>query len=71
MKSRCSRFIVSGTALLLFLLSGSCAVNPVSGGHGLMLLSESDEIKLGKQTDVEVREQYVFPGSDGEREKRR
>jgi predicted Zn-dependent protease len=33
-------------------------MNPVSGGPELMLLSESDEIKLGKQTDAEVRKQY-------------
>jgi len=58
MESKCSRFIFLGVALLLFLLSGSCAVNPVSGGSELMLLSESDEIKLGKQTDAQVRKQY-------------
>ena len=58
MESKCSRFIFLGVALLLFLLSGACAVNPVSGGSELMLLSESDEIKLGKQTDAQVRKQY-------------
>lgn len=58
MESKCSRFIFLGVALILFLLSGSCAVNPVSGGSELMLLSESDEIKLGKQTDAQVRKQY-------------
>jgi predicted Zn-dependent protease len=47
-----------GVVLILFLLSGSCATNPVSGGPELMLLSESDEIKLGKQTDAEVRKEY-------------
>jgi predicted Zn-dependent protease len=50
--------MVLGVVLILFLLSGSCATNPVSGGPELMLLSESDEIKLGKQTDVQVRKQY-------------
>jgi predicted Zn-dependent protease len=44
--------------LIFSLLSGSCATNPVSGGPELMLLSESDEIKLGKQTDAEVRKEY-------------
>jgi len=58
MESKGSRFILLGVALILFLLSGSCAMNPVSGGPELMLLSESDEIKLGKQTDAEVRKQY-------------
>ena len=58
MKSKCSRGIVLGVVLFFFLLSGSCATNPVSGGPELMLLNESDEIKLGKQTDAEVRKQY-------------
>ena len=58
MQGKCSRVLVLGVALILFLLSGSCATNPVSGGPELMLLSESDEIKLGKQTDAEVRKQY-------------
>jgi predicted Zn-dependent protease len=58
MKSKCSRGIVLGVVLILFLLSGSCATNPVSGGPELMLLNESDEIKLGKQTDAEVRKEY-------------
>jgi predicted Zn-dependent protease len=58
MKSKCSRGIALGVGLILCLLSGSCATNPVSGGPELMLLSESDEIKLGKQTDAEVRKEY-------------
>jgi predicted Zn-dependent protease len=36
----------------------SCAVNPVSGKHELMLLSEADEVKLGHQTDAEVIKEY-------------
>jgi len=36
----------------------SCAVNPVTGKRQLMLLSESDEIQLGKQTDEEVLRSY-------------
>jgi len=58
MESKCLRLMVLGVVLILFLSSGSCAVNPVSGGPELMLLSESDEIQLGKQTDVQVRNQY-------------
>ena len=38
----------------------SCAVNPVSGKHELMLLSEADEVKLGRQTDAEVIKEYVL-----------
>jgi predicted Zn-dependent protease len=58
MQGKCSRVFALGLALILFLLSGSCATNPVSGGPELMLLSESEEIQLGKQTDAEVRKEY-------------
>ena len=52
------------TAFLEFGLIGllswivSCAVNPVSGKQELMLLSEADEVKLGRQTDAEVVREY-------------
>jgi predicted Zn-dependent protease len=36
----------------------SCARNPVTGKQEFMLLSESDEIKMGKQTDVSVVQMY-------------
>jgi predicted Zn-dependent protease len=42
--------------LLLWILS--CATNPVSGKRELMLLSESDEIKLGQETDLQVVSEY-------------
>ncbi len=47
----------------LFLLSLlcfpiACAVNPVTGEHQLMLLSEEDEIRLGQQTDSQVVSEY-------------
>jgi len=58
MESKGFKRMVLGVVLILFLLSGSCAMNPVSGGPELMLLSESEEIQLGKQTDVQVRKQY-------------
>lgn len=41
----------------LFLIA-SCAVNPVSGRYELMLLSESDEIRLGQETDKEIIQKY-------------
>lgn len=58
MERRGSRFILLGGVVMLLLLCGSCAVNPVSGGPELMLLSESDEVRLGQQTDAQVRKQY-------------
>jgi predicted Zn-dependent protease len=50
-----------GWVLALFLLTAwliTCAVNPVTGKRELMLLSEADEVALGKQTDQEVVATY-------------
>src|SRR4030066_1172720 len=47
-------FCLAGFLFLIF----SCALNPVSGKHELMLLSEADEIDLGRQTDAEVVKEY-------------
>ncbi len=46
------------TLLLSLSLFGGCAVNPVSGKQDLVLLSESDEIALGRKTNEEVLQQY-------------
>jgi predicted Zn-dependent protease len=52
--------------LLIILFSfSSCAVNPVTGKKELNLISESQEIALGKQTDIEVRKEYgVYANPD-------
>jgi len=42
----------------LILLSVSCAINPVTGKRELSLISEQQEIALGKQTDSEIKAQY-------------
>jgi predicted Zn-dependent protease len=42
----------------LLLWTASCAVNPVSGQRELMLISESEEIQLGGQTDADVVRQF-------------
>lgn len=43
----------------------SCAVNPVTQKRELMLLSRSDEIALGQQTDAEVTSTYgVYPDAN-------
>lgn len=36
----------------------SCAINPVTGKKEFMLLTESDELALGKQTDMQVVQTY-------------
>ncbi len=40
------------------LLLPSCAVNPVTGKQELMLLSEGEEVNLGRETDAEIIKQY-------------
>jgi len=46
--------LVSIMVLALIIWAISCAVNPVTGKREFMLLTESDEIALGQQTDQEV-----------------
>ncbi len=47
-------FCLMGFLLWIF----SCATNPVTGKQELMLLSESDELKLGQETDLQVVKEY-------------
>ncbi|MGB7297448.1 MAG: M48 family metalloprotease [Candidatus Aminicenantales bacterium] len=47
--------------ILVICLMG-CAVNPVTGKKELSLISESQELALGKQTDAEIRQQYGIYG---------
>lgn len=47
---------------MLFLIIGSCAVNPVTGKRELMLVSEEQEIAMGKQSDPAVVAQFgLYP----------
>jgi len=46
------------TVVLIAALILACATNPVTGKKELMLLSESDEIDLGQQSDKEIVAQY-------------
>jgi predicted Zn-dependent protease len=54
--------------IVLFTFSSifsSCARNPVTGKQEFMLLSEGDEIKMGKQTDASVVQMYgVYDDDD-------
>ena len=40
--------------LVLSLLLATCAKNPVTGKREVMLMSESEEIKLGAESDPEI-----------------
>ena len=47
-------------ALLAVLVPLSCAINPVTGKRELMLVTQQDEIALGKQSDQEIGQTYGF-----------
>jgi predicted Zn-dependent protease len=49
------RFLVT---LVIVLGVVSCATNPVTGKRELAMLSESDEIKLGRENDPKIRAAY-------------
>ncbi|GAB4372131.1 MAG: M48 family metalloprotease [Calditrichia bacterium] len=51
--------------VVLLALVISCAVNPVTGKRELMLLSEAEEIQLGKETDVSIVQTYgIYPDEE-------
>ena len=43
--------------LVLVLVACSCATNPATGRRQVILMSEAEEVQLGKQSDAEVRKQ--------------
>ena len=43
------------TSLLLF---AGCAVNPVTGRQNFTLMSEAEEMRTGRQADVDIRNEY-------------
>ncbi len=50
-------FVAAG---LILLLVAGCAVNPVTGKKELSLISEAGEISMGKETDVQIGQEYGF-----------
>jgi len=46
-----------GAALVLLFAGVACATNPATGRRQLILMSEAEEISLGRQADAEVRQQ--------------
>ncbi len=56
------RFLLALGALLA--LAG-CAQNPVTGRQDFVMMSEAEELRLGRQSDAEVRKEYgvyAYPG---------
>ena len=54
MRSRLLSIIIAAASLLLT----DCAQNPVSGNPNFVTMSESQEVQIGRQEDVNVRQQY-------------
>jgi len=50
--------VIGFLILALLYFPTGCAVNPVTGEHQLMLLSEEDEIRLGLESDSQVTSEY-------------
>ena len=53
--------VITGTGIIILIILAwfiSCAVNPVTGKRELMLLTESDELAMGQQTDQAVIQEY-------------
>jgi len=53
-----NRYFFGLVILLMVVLFASCAVNPVSGKKELMLFSEKQEIAMGQETDLQIRQQF-------------
>jgi predicted Zn-dependent protease len=53
------------SVVIALALAVACATNPATGRHQLMLMSEAQEVQLGRQSDADVRKQmgvYNDPG---------
>ena len=56
------KFVISIIILTIVIWAISCAVNPVTGKKEFMLLTQNDEIALGKQSDRDVVATYgLYP----------
>jgi predicted Zn-dependent protease len=65
MKKKLTFYSAYITCILTILWFLSCAINPVTGERELMLLTEKDEIKMGKETDKQIIVMYGIY-SDGQ-----
>src|SRR3990172_6669237 len=52
------KYLLSYLLFALSFVTGGCAVNPVTGQQDLVLMSEQEEIALGRKTNQQVLEQY-------------
>ncbi|MCU0395262.1 MAG: hypothetical protein MUF29_05100, partial [Chitinophagaceae bacterium] len=56
------------TAFALLFMCSSCAENPVTGKKQVALMTEAQEIALGKESDPQIVAQYgIYPDSNLQR----
>src|SRR5688500_4617122 len=58
MKRLFRRTVLSALALVALATLLSCAVNPVTGERNFVMMSEKEEIEIGKKADPQIRTQY-------------
>lgn len=58
MKVSANPYLLTLLLLASLLLSSGCAVNPVSGGSDFVLLSEDQEIAIGRENHAEIIKRY-------------
>jgi predicted Zn-dependent protease len=56
--ARMSRRLALGLAPALYLGLASCATNPVTGGQDFVLVTEAQELRIGRQADAQVKQRY-------------
>jgi len=49
----------------LHLALASCATNPVTGGQDFVLISEPQELRIGRQADAQVKQRYALYDAHG------
>lgn len=53
-----SKIVVKAVVVALIVWAVSCALNPVTGKRELMLMSSSDELAMGQQTDPQILQTF-------------
>jgi predicted Zn-dependent protease len=57
MNTRC-RFATALLVATATTMLNSCAINPVTGGSNFVMMTEKQEIDLGRKSDPQIRQQY-------------
>lgn len=60
-----SRHLALALAPALYLGLASCATNPVTGGQDFVLVSEAQELRIGRQADAQVKQRYALYDAHG------